>query len=145
MSDLVQLQFERCIDRRVAMPMNICPNRRVTVEVTPAAAIFQPRTFTRDKQQRLVTFGHPVTHLRKWMPDKRLIERHKIVGIYNFHVLIPITPTRAGCSLVTLEDLKWFSVYGFPFSVRIPSLRLDLAIGGSSLQVDAGGAEGSFL
>ena len=80
MSYTLQLLVNRAIQGWMIMPMDICPDGRVGIQVTLAVAIFQPRSVPGHQHQRLMGRRDPITHLRERMPDMVLVELDKRFG-----------------------------------------------------------------
>src|ERR1700722_18745038 len=76
----------------MTMPMDVGPDGRVAIQVTPTETIFQPRSMSGNQHQRLVIGQYPVTHLRERMPDMRLIESDESFGIEVPILHYSITP-----------------------------------------------------
>lgn len=69
MGDALQLAFERCIDGRVIMPVDVGPNGGVTIQIALPVGIKKINAFTALDHQWLVPLSTPVRHLGKRMPE----------------------------------------------------------------------------
>jgi hypothetical protein len=61
-------------DFRVPVTMDICPDRRISVDVFSAAAVPQDRPFSFDQNERLMPFRAPLHHLGERMPAMGLVQ-----------------------------------------------------------------------
>jgi len=68
------------IQERVPVPMDVGPDRRVSIEVPFAEAVFQPRPLSSNQNQWLVVGRNPIPHLGERMPDMSFIELDEGVG-----------------------------------------------------------------
>ncbi len=72
MRDFFKLSLDRRVDSGMIVAVQICPNRRIRVEIFTSANVVQHRAFARDNDNRLAF--QPVAHLGEGMPDELVIK-----------------------------------------------------------------------
>ena len=77
MRDPVELVADGRSDFRVPVPVDICPDRRISVEVFAAAAVPEDRPLAFDQNDRLMLVRAPLFHLGEGMPCVRFVPRHQ--------------------------------------------------------------------
>ena len=85
MRHALQLFPKRGVDMRMIMAVNICPDRRIPVDVFAAAAIPQNRAVPFHQNERLVFRGAPFAHVRERMPDELFVGVNQLVGVPVTH------------------------------------------------------------
>ena len=80
MGEAVELIADRSVDHRMAMAVEIRPDRAVAVEVTGAFGIEEIGSRTRDDHERIDLRGAPIPHLREGVPEVLVIEAAEIAG-----------------------------------------------------------------
>src|SRR5579862_5962669 len=71
MRNLVELLLDRSRNRRVRMPVQIRPDRRVRIQILAPLGIAQHRALARFNNDRLL--GEPILHLRERMPEVAMV------------------------------------------------------------------------
>src|SRR5262249_47547735 len=74
--DAAQLPADGGVDRRLAMAMEVGPDRGVCIEVFPAARVAKQRPFALGDDDRPAL--DPIAHLRERVPDKLAIKPGKV-------------------------------------------------------------------
>ena len=85
MRHALQLFADCAIQERVVMPMNVGPDRGVTIQVPPAETVFEPCTAPGGQEKRLVLRRNPICHLREGVPDvDQQIARGEFSGLMGW-------------------------------------------------------------
>src|SRR6266550_5068671 len=85
MCDLFQLLANCPIDPRMIVPVNICPDRRVPVDVFAAAAVAESRAVPFDNHDWFMLRRAPFRHVSERMPDKLFVRSDQILRIPITH------------------------------------------------------------
>jgi len=83
MGDAVELAFDGGVDGRMAVAVDVCPDRGVSIKELPPATVAKDGPVTFDKDERIVPVGAPGLHLRERMPGVGLVPGSDLVGIPN--------------------------------------------------------------
>ena len=83
MRHLIELGFNSCIDRWVAVTVDVRPNGGVSVDIFATMAVPEDRASAVDEHERVVLRRAPSLHLRKGMPEMLFFGGDEKVG---FHV-----------------------------------------------------------
>jgi hypothetical protein len=67
----------------VAMPMDICPDRGISIEVTVPITVLQPGALSADKDEGFVILSAPVSHGSERVPEVRFVKPRKGGGVPN--------------------------------------------------------------
>src|SRR4030081_2823536 len=73
--------------------VDVCPNRRIPVDVFAATAVAQNRAMSFDQNQRFMIGCAPIAHVREWMPDKLLVSINQRLCVPFAHRIL----VRSGC------------------------------------------------
>ena len=73
------------IDVRMIVAVNVCPDRRIAVDVLTALAVAQNCTVALDLNQRLISRCAPFGHVSEGMPDEPLVPIDQFVGVPLTH------------------------------------------------------------
>ncbi len=83
--DGFELAANRCVDRRVGVPVDVGPDRRIAIEVFSALGIPQPTTFAADENERFVVRGAPFARAAaltgEWVPAMGLVAVDPTAGV----------------------------------------------------------------
>src|ERR1700677_1880282 len=99
MRDFSQLPRDGRIDRRMAMPVQIGPDRRIRIEIFLALGVAQDRPFSRHDHDWLA-FA-PIPHLRERMPDKGPIQLRQRSQFQGAEVRLTERNAASNCSMST--------------------------------------------
>ena len=77
--DFFELLLNCRVDLRMIVAVQICPNRRIRVEIFASTQVAQNRAFARDDDRRFAF--QPVTHLGEGMPDELVIKFGELVHL----------------------------------------------------------------
>jgi hypothetical protein len=96
--DAVELRLHGCVDRRMAMPEHVAPQRRDAVDVGVAVGVEEQRALATLDDRRVL--GLPAAHLREGVPDVGSIGGAQALGAHGGHATPargrrPIRPTQA--------------------------------------------------
>ena len=77
--DATRLRPERLVERGVAMPVHVAPQRRYAIQVSSPAGIDQPAPVALDDDERILV--EPVAHLGERMPQMGMVPADECRGI----------------------------------------------------------------
>src|SRR5687768_8599504 len=77
MRNFAELFFNRLIDRRMPVTVEIRPNRGIRVQILPPATVPDRASFPSHNDDRL--FAQPIFHLRERMPDELMVQFAEIL------------------------------------------------------------------
>ncbi len=81
--EVPELTLHSRVDPGMVVPVQVGPDRRVSIEVLASPAVAQGRTLAGDDHQGIVFRRAPVAHLRERMPGMRLVQVDPTLGLVH--------------------------------------------------------------
>ena len=78
----VELRLNGRVYGGMVVTMDICPDRRIAIDVFTTVTIPKDRALALDQDDRFVIEGAPCLHLRKWVPDVPLFSDDEGIVIH---------------------------------------------------------------
>src|SRR6476646_3178802 len=139
MCDPFQLLANCPIDPRMIVPVNICPDRGVPVDVFSTTAVAQERAVPLDNHDWFMLRRAPFRHVSKGVPNKLFVRGNQFFSVPIAHAFLKAIPktTAAGKLLravvVTQPSWLWGQRASCPFLPRFGRARCPFAPQAGSL------------
>ena len=90
--DFFQLPAQRGVQVRMTMPVQICPDSGISIQIAFSVGIIKPHTFSPGDEKRSMPGSAPIPHLRKGMPRMGSVPCGQLVKIGWRHMNAGFTP-----------------------------------------------------
>jgi hypothetical protein len=89
--DAIELATNSRINVWVVVPVNVCPDGGIPIDVFATPAVTQHRSVPFDQNQWLMLRGTPFRHVSKRVPDELLVPSNQLVCVpLNHEASLPV-------------------------------------------------------